>query len=226
VNQQVYDANFHLDFYGNNNGIICDAKEKFTSVSTSAEVLSNFDGIEVELYVVCSVGKVALQYGFNVGYANLSFETQCDTILKNKDNLYSYYLNGYAVNAMYLVFDDLITDKDDQSRKRAFQGLNTSRFSRRTIGPGGWGQDRLTTNGSIVGTKSEIELLYQRMKNGLVPNLYLARGYGEPQGCFTKFQRPPYESVRVSDSANCSEYTDQIDSDGYNFRTFRNSWDS
>jgi len=222
IDLQVYEKNRHLDFYGNNNGVLCDKKENFISIRSGISFVNVDDnGVEVSIHIVCGVRNVKLDYGFVVGFAELVVDLSCDTTARSNDSLYSsYYLYDYY-DRFALVYDDLLTDEDGQSREKAVIYTDLPRFSDPVIKPKGYRSARTDGSKSIVGTRSEIESLYLRIKNGLKPISYLGVDSGRSQGCFTESPYPPYEVTKISESSLC-EYTEE-DSSG--FTIWRDVWD-
>jgi len=200
VNNSFYLENARLDLYGNNNGIVCDKQERFRNITTAAWTTFLVDGLQVSINVGCDLSNPEIDNGYKVGFSNIRYDYKCDFIAANKDTIYATKFNVYP--KVYVVFEDETTDVSSLSKGRAFFETERVSFSfdlpRKTSSFKSFSGTRW-----IGGTKSEIDSLYQRIQNGLIPDLYVGLYLGDFYGCFTRTQSPPWDGIVVSGHADC-----------------------
>ena len=147
-----------------------------------------------------------------VGYANLYFGTKCTRKITNRDTFYWFPANRLNCCSIGLVYDSTITDRNNQVSSVAYE---TEVFSYATyLAPGGTDLGTYADSSTFIGTRNEIELLYQRLKNGLQPEIYFGFDYRNylslntfttegPGGCFLDGADLNTGPVKVGDLPNC-----------------------
>lgn len=200
VNASLYLENSQLDRFGNNNGIVCDKQEKFKTITAAAWTTMNVDGVEVQTTVACDLSNPQIDNGYKVGFSNIRYDYECTFVASNHDKVYATKFSVYP--KIYVVFEDQATDDFSLSSGRAFFGTERQSLSFDIRRKSSWSISFAGTSW-IGGTKSEIDFLYQRIQNGLTPDLFVGLYLGDFYGCFTRTQSPPWEGVVVSGNADC-----------------------
>jgi hypothetical protein len=197
INRAIYQSNPHLDSFWGGNGIICDKNEIFDEMVASSVVDMTFEGKQITLFVWCYIYQPRLEYGETVGYASLAFRNRCTVRLDNNDP--NYYVTVLQDIDSFIVYDHLVTKSltdPGPPRKAYFQAVQTRVDFKVT--PKNSQDQVFNYVNSLNGTKSEIESLYQRIQNGLFPNLYLSLHWKDTNGCFTTAHNYPYENSKVA----------------------------
>ncbi len=171
VNRNFYYTNFHFDTNGNQ--IICDPRDRIVS---PPEIVINeiINGVSVRLFVDCDLLDAKIEYGTTVGYATLFLDYRCRASLVNDDPIYS--LARFAVDDIktYVVWNLLSNENGvpqwwymGLSQLDGYNFLELKSNSIQTI------EDQRTNRIGIDGTKGEIENLYLRIINGLLPDFHV-----------------------------------------------------
>ena len=208
VDKTIYAANRTWDWLGNRNGIVCDKNEK-PGWGITARVIQAFGGVNVEVGVRCYIYDVTLDPGFEVGYANIYFGSKCTIEYKNIDNFYSF--NPYQLDccSIYFAFDSTVTNSYNNMNSIAFAetGFRGSYIS---VDKGKSVEQSNNNRNLINGKRNEIELLYQRILNGLYPDLYFGLEYSSWDGsdflekCYAIVSNPnPQPTKEVASSKYC-----------------------
>lgn len=212
IDAGIFISNRLLDENGNKNGIICDKKERFKEIQAKASVYMTFEGKNIQFFMACSMSQPSLEYGETVGMAGLSFIYSCSQSLSNLDPQYSVTVYDYLNS--FVVFDHPVVHYGSRMEplaptKAYFQTHDFSVYFD-SVKPNSSKATFINNNSSIWGTKLEIESLYQRIQNGLVPNLYLDLHWKDTNGCFTTAQQPPYNDLRVDIDCNVNGYQNEF----------------
>ena len=212
IDAGIFISNRELDENGNKNGIICDKKERFKEIRAKASVYMTFDGKNIQFFMTCSMSQPRLEYGETVGMAGLSFVYSCSQSLSNLDPQYSVTVYDYLNS--FVVFDHPVTENwyftDPPPPTKAvfrtsdyavyFSQVKPNSTTTKVFDSGAW----------VTGRKLEIESLYQRIQNGLVPSLYLDLHWKDTHGCFTTDLQPPYNDLRVDIDCNVNGYQNEF----------------
>ena len=212
IDAGIFISNRELDENGNKNGIICDKKESFKEIKAKASVYMTFEGKNIQFFMACSMSQPHLEYGETVGMAGLFFSYSCSQSISNLDPQYSVTVYDYLNS--FVVFDHPVTENwyftdPPPPTKAVFQTSNyhTPFFQ---VPPNSAMAKVFDSGAWVTGRKLEIESLYQRIQNGLVPNLYLDLHWKDTNGCFTTAQQPPYNDLRVDIDCNVDGYQNEF----------------
>ena len=171
VNRTFYSTNFPFDT--NRNQIICDPRDRIVNPPEMV-IREIINGVSIRLFVECNLLDAKIVYGTTVGYATLFFDYRCEALLVNDDPIYS--LARFAVDDIkpYVVWNFPLSNENgvpqlayiNPIRLDGSEFLELKSNSNQTI-------EHQYTN-RIDGTKGEIENLYLRIINGLLPDFYVA----------------------------------------------------
>jgi hypothetical protein len=216
INAAIYNANANLDS-NEPNGIICDRKESFQGYSTGIQLKFVSQQLELVLGMSCDFRIPEIKYGTKVGYAYLKFNVKCSQLITNLNSFYTFDADGWYPT-MFLVYDEPITDLDDQTTRKAGDEIYTTPDLYRTIKPRSEYSRKYDTEARIDGTRAEIENLYLKIRNGLEPRFYISFFLGKPSGCFASARPRSREAVQITDNAGCDYFDEQSE-------TYIRAWD-
>ena len=212
IDAGIFISNRLLDENGNKNGIICDKKERFKEIQAKASVYMTFQGKNIQFFMACSMSQPRLEFGETVGMAGLSFIYSCSQSISNLDPQYSVTVYDYLNS--FVVFDHPVVHYGSRMEplpptKAYFQTRDYAVYFDQ-VKPNSATSKVFDSDAWVTGTKLEIESLYQRIQNGLVPNLYLDLHWKDTNGCFTTAQQPPYNDLRVDIDCNVNGYQNEF----------------
>lgn len=215
IDKTLYAAYSTFDLLGNKNGIACDKSEN-PKWRWDTKFDGTFGGIYIDVSLTCN--QTLLNFGPNsvVGYADLSFGTNCSYTMTNHDTFYTFngdsWSSFFQCCSIYLVYDSTITNPYG---KVSIFKFGIANMAAPTLKPGETRTKSGSDLGRFSGTRAEIELLFQRLNNGLQPDVYFGfefrgkanNGGGlqrdEQEACFFTGTNPIIKPTKVIEELYC-----------------------